>query len=279
MSTMTEPSPIPSTIGRGHQDRRLAPGDLGGGDHHVRGRHLGGQQLLLSGQVLRRLLLGVPARAVLGLEVELDELGPEALHLLLGRGPHVVGPHHRPQPAGGGDGLQAGHPGPHHQHLGRRHGAGRRHEHREELGQVLGRRQAGPVAGHRGLGREGVHGLGPADAGQEVEAVDGGTPGGQGLHGVGGGHRLEEADQRHPLGQGRHLLGGRGLHPGHHGGAGQGGGGAVDDGGPGLPVGVVGEPGRRRRRRTPPPPRPRSWPVGTPPRGRSPPDPHRAATL
>ena len=61
---------------------------------------------------------------------------------------------------------------------------------------------------------------------------------------LGRSHRLEEADQRHPLGEGSHLLERGRLHPGHDGRPGQGGGGGVEDGGPSLPVGIVGEPGR-----------------------------------
>ena len=68
------------------------------------------------------------------------KVAPEALGLLLGRGAHVVGLDHGAETARRGDGLQPGHADPHDQHLGRGDGARRRHEHREELGQVLGAR-------------------------------------------------------------------------------------------------------------------------------------------
>ena len=136
---------------RGHQHWCLPPRDLRGGDHHVRRGHLGSQQLLLLGQVLGRLLPGVPTGAVLGLEVEFYEFGPQALYLFFRRRPHVVGADHRSEAPGGGDGLEAGHPRSHHQDLGRWDGARRGHEHGEELGQMLGRGQPGTVAGHRGL--------------------------------------------------------------------------------------------------------------------------------
>ena len=62
--------------------------------------------------------------------------------------------------------------------------------------------QAGPVAGHRGLGGQGVHRLRPADPGEQVEAVDGGSLVGQGLDRLGCGHRLQEADDaRRPSGR------------------------------------------------------------------------------
>ncbi len=157
--------------GRRDQHRGLAPGHGGRGDHHVGRRHLLGQGLLLLGQFLGGELAGVAA-GPLGLHPQVDEGGTEALGLLLGRSAHVVGLDHRPEAAGRGDGLQPGHADPHHQHLGRWHGPGGRHEHRKELRQVLGGRQAGPGPRHRGLRGQRVHALGPADAGQQVEAED-----------------------------------------------------------------------------------------------------------
>ena len=122
--------------GRGDEDRGLAARDRGGGDHHVGRGHLVADQLALAGQELLGLHPGVSARALLGLELELDEGGAERLHLFLGRGPDVVGAHLGPEAPGGGDGLQAGHARAEHEHLGGRDGARRGHEHGEELGQA-----------------------------------------------------------------------------------------------------------------------------------------------
>ena len=55
--------------------------------------------LLLAGQLVGGQLAGVAA-GPLGADPEVDEGGPEALGLLLGRRPHVVGPDHAPPGAG-----------------------------------------------------------------------------------------------------------------------------------------------------------------------------------
>ncbi len=135
---------------------------------------------------------------------------------------------------------------------------GRRHEHGEELGQVLGGRKPRPVARHGGLRGQGVHGLRPADARKEVEAVGRGAPGGQGAHGVELGSGLQEADEGDPVGQLGCLLGCRWLHPGDQGGAGEGRGGIGGDRRTGAAVLRRRGTGRRRRLRSRPPPR-RLW--------------------
>ena len=164
--------------GRGHEHRGLAARDGRRSDDDVGAPDLVGQRGPLAVELLGGQLAGV-ATGALGRHAEVEEGGAQALSFLLGRGAHVVGLDHRPEAARRGDGLQAGHPDAHDEHLGRRHRAGRRHEHREELGQMLGRRQAGAVARHGGLRAEGVHALGPADAGQQVEAEHRGALGRQ----------------------------------------------------------------------------------------------------
>ncbi len=242
-SMITGPLPIPSTMAAVTSTRCRSSRDLRRGDDHVGGGHLGGQQFLLASQLLGRLLPGVAACTLTGVEPEIDELRPEALHLFLGRRSHVVGTHHGAEPARRGDGLEPSHSGPHDQHLGRRHGTGRRHEHGEELGQVLGGRQPGSVTGHRGLRGERVHGLGPADARQEVEAVDRRPLAGQGSHRVEIGQRLQERDDRDPGRVGGDLGGRRRLHPGHKSGGGDGRRGIAFDRRPRLAVTIVGETG------------------------------------
>jgi hypothetical protein len=56
---------------------------------------------------------------VAGLQRELDELGADALDVLLGRGPDVVGLDHRTQPLGGRDRLQPRDARADHEDLGR----------------------------------------------------------------------------------------------------------------------------------------------------------------
>ena len=119
-------------------------------------------ELALAAQEVLGLLAGVAAFALLGLELELDKGGAEALHLCFGRGAHVVGADVRTEPPGGRDRLQAGDAGAEHEHLGRRDGAGRGHVEGEELRQLLGGEQHCPVARDQRLGREHVHRLRPA---------------------------------------------------------------------------------------------------------------------
>ena len=100
------------------------------------GGHLVADQLTLAGQELLGLLPGVAARALLGLELELHEVGAERLHLLLGGGAHVVGrAPGRPRRRAVAMACRPATPAPEHEHLGGRDGAGRGHEHREELGE------------------------------------------------------------------------------------------------------------------------------------------------
>ena len=111
-----------------------------------------------------RHLPGVAAGALDRLQVQLDEGGAHRAHLVGGGGPHVVGLDDGAEPLGGRDRLQPGDPGPEHQHPGRRHGAGRGHEQREEPRQPHRRLQRAAVAGHQRLRGQRVHRLGPRDA-------------------------------------------------------------------------------------------------------------------
>jgi hypothetical protein len=83
-------------------------------------------------------------------ERELDELGAEALDLFLHRRPHVVRLHDGAEPLRRGDRLQPCDAGAEHQHLCGGERAGRGHEQREHLRQMVGRQQHGFVAGDRG---------------------------------------------------------------------------------------------------------------------------------
>ena len=133
-STITEPGFIRFTASSMISSGARRPGHGGGGDHAVHpGDHVG-ERLALALLLLLGQLAGVAA-GVLGVlepDVELHELRAQRLDLLLDRGAHVEGGHHGAQPLGGGDGLQAGHAGAEHQHLGRADRAGGGGEHREE---------------------------------------------------------------------------------------------------------------------------------------------------
>ena len=189
----------------GNQHGRLAPRHGRGGDDDVGAADLGGQGRALALQFFGRELAGVPAGS-LGRHAEVEKRRAQALRLLLGGGPHVVGLDHRAQTPRRRDGLQTGHPDAHHEHLGRRHGPGRRHEHGEELGQMLCCAEPGPVARDGALRAQGVHALGPADPGQQVEAEHCRLLGGEGTQRILRLGHPEEAERGHALGQRRHLF-------------------------------------------------------------------------
>ena len=96
------------------------PGTSGGGDDHVRAGGVVGQHFLLPAHAARRraslrVAAGRPASRRAG--VDLDELGAQALDLLLDDRARVERLDHRAEAARGGDRLQAGHAGAEHQHL------------------------------------------------------------------------------------------------------------------------------------------------------------------
>ena len=106
----------------------------------------------------------VAAGRLLAADAEVEEGRAEALDLLLHHGPHVERRHDRAQPPRGRDRLQAGHAGAEDEHLRRGHGAGGRHQEREELLQPVGGEQRRLVARHRALRGERVHRLSARDA-------------------------------------------------------------------------------------------------------------------
>jgi hypothetical protein len=174
-----------------HQHRAgLHRGDVLGADQlgrHPAGDQRGGDDDVLLLDVLghqRRLLfligvahrLGVAGGGLGGLELlvlDRDELGAQALDLLLGRRAHVGGGDHRAQAPRGGDRLQAGDAGAHHEHLGRGDGAGRGHHHRHRPAIDLGRLDHRAVAGEVGLAGQRVHHLGAGDARHEFHGEHG----------------------------------------------------------------------------------------------------------
>ena len=171
------------------------------------------------------------------------KFAPERLDLGLGLRPHVVGGDHRAEPLCRADGLQAGHSGAQHQHLGGACRAGRGDEQREEPAERGRPGERRLVAGHVRLGRQRVHPLGPGQrAGEPVEADRGHAPGGQ-VGGEGGVHQrvqhaeqglarpqrgdvalVRPADAHHDAGLGQQFVAGH-------------------DGSAGLGIGAVAEPG------------------------------------
>ena len=157
---------------RGHhvltdQPRRRAPRDQGRGDDDVLLLDVLGGECGLLGLILRRHRLGIAARRLRVLELLVldgEELRPQALHLFLGRRPHVGRRHNGAETPGRGDRLQAGNAHPHDEHLRRRHRAGRRHHHRQRAAVLLRRIDHRAVTRQVRLAREHVHRLRPRDA-------------------------------------------------------------------------------------------------------------------
>ena len=92
-------------------------------------------------------------------------------------------------------------PTPEHQHLGRAQRAGGRGQHREVAAGQAGRHERGLVAGDGGLRGERVHGLGAADAGQQLQGEARDLAVAQRAHGLEGLVRLQQADQHGALAQ------------------------------------------------------------------------------
>ena len=178
------------------QLRRRAAGDERGRDHDVKGRDLALERLLLAPLVLVGQLLRVAALGLLADDAEVEEAGAEALDLLAHHRPDVEAGHDRAEPARGRDRLKPRDPGAEHEHLRRRHGPGRRHQHRKEPGQPLCGEQRGLVAGDRGLRGQCVHRLRPGDPRDRLEREARDAAPREPLDAFPVRERLEEPDQR-----------------------------------------------------------------------------------
>ena len=205
-STTTEPGRMLSTMARLTRRGAGRPGICAvvitrSWFFEVLGDHVGLLLPVLLGQ-----LLGVAARGRRVLLDHADELGAEALDLLLGRGPDVGRRDHRAQAARRGDRLQTGDPGADHEHLGRRHGAGRGHQHRHhpiELGEAVDQRA---IAGEIGLAGQDIHRLGAGGARQQFQRKGDHARLGIGRDLLGMLIGVEHADQNLTRAQQRHLV-------------------------------------------------------------------------
>ena len=88
-------------------------------------------------------------------------------------GAHVVRRDDRSEALGGGDRLQPRDAGAEHEHAGRGQGSGGGHRHREHPAEGVRRHRDEPVPATNDCDREHVHGLGPRDAGEQVEGEHG----------------------------------------------------------------------------------------------------------
>ena len=162
------------------------PGDQRRGDDDVLLGDMGGGEGRLLGLIVLRHFLGVAARRLgLGEFLVLDgqKLRAEGLDLFLGGGAHVGRGDDGAKAARGGDGLKARDAHAHDEDLGRRHGARRRHHHRQRPAIFTRAIDDGAIARQIGLGRQHVHDLRAGDARHE-------------FHGEGGEARLGELGQR-----------------------------------------------------------------------------------
>ena len=144
--------PHPARRVGGDEDRRLPPGDERGRDHRVRLGDVVGDQLLLALMLVVGERDRVAALAFRALDVELEERGAEALHLLLHCRPHVEGRDDGAEPPRGCDRLQAGDARSENEDARGRDRPRRGGQHRHELRQVVGRDQRALVARDRALG-------------------------------------------------------------------------------------------------------------------------------
>ena len=204
----------------GHQDRRLAPGDLRRGDDHVL---LGG--VLVQGVAdLLVLLLGQRAGVaalVLGVgdEVELQRAPTQRRDLLPGGAADVEAGDDRPQALGGRDRLQAGDARAQHQDLGRGDGSRRRGHHREEATGLAGGEEGRRVTGDVGLRGQRVHRLGTGDPRDRLHRERRHASGGERLRGLARRQRGQMADVDLARAEVRDLAGGRDGHLRDHVGA------------------------------------------------------------
>ena len=162
----------------GHELRRRASGDEGGGDDEVGLLDALGDELRLAALVVvahlgRVAAGGLGLRLLLVGHLDLDEGAAQALDLLLDDRAHVGRLDHRAEAARGADGHEPGHAGAHDDAARRADGAGRGREQRHELRQPLGGDEHRLVAADRRLRAEGVHALRAGDARDGVHA-DGG---------------------------------------------------------------------------------------------------------
>jgi hypothetical protein len=168
-----------------------ATGNQRRADHHVGRRHALGHLGGLALQPARRHGFGVAAHALRGLALfvglvgHLDELGAQGFDLLLHRRPHIAGLDDRAEPLGRGDGLQARHAHAQDDDARRLDGAGRRHQHREQLGVVHGGQHHRLVAGQVGLAGQHVQALRARGARRGLEREGGQAGAGQLLQALG----------------------------------------------------------------------------------------------
>ena len=178
-----------------------------------------GDQRGLLGLVLLGHFLGVAAgglRVPEFLVLDREEFGAEAFHLLLGGRADVGRGHDRAEPARGRDRLQPRNTHAHDEHARRRHGAGRRHHHRERAAELGRGVDHGAVAREVRLAREHVHHLRAGDARHQLhrEADDAGLRHGgeRGLVAV----RVHDRHHERAGLVGRDLRIGRAAHLEHH---------------------------------------------------------------
>ena len=155
------------------QHRRRPAGDEGRGDDDVLALDVLGDERRLLGLVLGRQFPRIAAGGRRIRHIGEDEFGAEALHLLFRRLAHVGRRDDGAEPARRGDGLEAGDADAHDEHLGRRHGARRRHHHREGAAELRRGIDHRLVAGEIGLRGQHVHRLRAGDARHQFHGEEG----------------------------------------------------------------------------------------------------------
>ena len=138
-------------------------------DHHVALGHHAAEQLALA--LVERLVLGARIATrilgILGLDRQFDEAPPQALHLFLGRRPHVVSGSDGSQPSRRSDGLKPHHACTDNEDVRRSDGSRGRGQHGEHARQPVRGQQHCFVTADRGHRGQRVHALGARGARHE----------------------------------------------------------------------------------------------------------------
>ena len=125
-----------------NEARRGTAGHLGGGDDHV-GVSSGADDEVAAAIEGFFAEFGRVAAATFGVDaakIHVEKLCTKRTDLFSSGGAHVVGLNDCAEPAGGGDGLQAGDSSADDEHACRRNGSGGGHQHRERAAAALRRR-------------------------------------------------------------------------------------------------------------------------------------------
>src|ERR1019366_8647464 len=159
----------------GYQHRRFFSRNHRRRDHHIAFLYYFSQQLALTAVEVFILGAGISTSVlrVFRLDGKLDKTSAETLHLLLRRGPLVVGRNHRAEAPRGRDRLQSSNAAADHEHAGRCDGSSRGGEHGEKAWVGIGCHQHRLVSANGAHRGQRVHALGARGTGHQLHGKRG----------------------------------------------------------------------------------------------------------